>query len=178
MLDYAENVRIRCHINEIWAPIISSAVTMVWRRFNSRTRNGGQICQVSSASTWLVCYSKESGRASRHKTRGGHKTLIVILLNNILFDIGRSSRYDAGKSRPLTSVEASLVDHICNDESERKHLKLLAQCIGFETFPSDISVRDDLTCFSRTEKAPHIVNHRSPTANTIRLACVEIRGVA
>ena len=51
----------------------------------------------------------------------------------------------------------SLVDHICCccDERERNHLKLLAQCIGFETtstFPTNIDVRGgggggDLSCF-------------------------------
>ncbi len=110
---------------------------------------------------------EEKWQSKSTRNPGGHETFLLILLNNI-----------TNKACPLSSVEASLVDHICNDESERKHLKLLAQCIGFETFPSDIGVRGDLSCFSRTEEASHIINHLSPTANAVGLACVGIEGVA
>jgi hypothetical protein len=81
------------------------------------------------------------------ETRGDENTAIHSPQQKVSFDIGKSSRCDVWKACPLSPVESSLVDHICNDERDRKHLKLLAQCIGFETSPSDLGVRGDLSCF-------------------------------
>ena len=74
----------------------------------------------------------------------------------VSFDTNRprsSSDVSNGKSSYLSPVEISLVDHICRDERERKHLKLLAQCIGFETTPTNNGTMQsgggggDLSCF-------------------------------
>jgi hypothetical protein len=80
------------------------------------------------------------------ETQGEHNPTSLSSQQKVLFDIGKSTRYDVGKACPLSSVKTSLVDHICNDERERRHLKLLAQCIGFETSPGDLGVRGDLSC--------------------------------
>ena len=71
----------------------------------------------------------------------------------VSFDI----RHDGGKTSSLSTVETSLVDHICCEQKERTHLKLLARCIGFETFPNDHGVRGDLSCFHERRRL-HILS--------------------
>jgi len=78
----------------------------------------------------------------------------------VSFEVGKSPSgrpYNAQKPPPLTSTETSLVDHICHDERERKQLRLLAQCIGFDTSPGPGSPRGDLSCFSERRRL-HVVS--------------------
>jgi hypothetical protein len=91
------------------------------------------------------------------ETQGEHNPTGLSSQQKVSFDVGKSTRYDVRKARPLSTVETSLVDHICNDERERKHLKLLAQCIGFETSPGDLGVRGDLSCFHERRRL-HILS--------------------
>jgi len=62
-----------------------------------------------------------------------------------------------GKSRHLTRVESSLVDHICCDQRERKQLQMLAHCIGFDTSPNSLGSRGDLSSFQERRRL-HILS--------------------
>ena len=64
-----------------------------------------------------------------HEPRG--PTILSNPSQRVSFDIGKSSRTRGGK-HPLSPLQTSLIDHI-SDERERKQLRLLAQCIGFDT---------------------------------------------
>lgn len=74
----------------------------------------------------------------------------------VSFDIGRASptRLNSGAPRPLGPAETSLIDHICRDERERRQLRLLAHCIGFDASPGP---RGDLGSF-RERRRLHIVS--------------------
>ncbi len=50
---------------------------------------------------------------------------------------------DCSMSKP----EMTLIDHLCCVERERKQLRLLSQCIGFDTTPNESGPRGDLSCF-------------------------------
>ncbi|KAK1741012.1 putative transmembrane protein 94 [Skeletonema marinoi] len=50
---------------------------------------------------------------------------------------------DGSISKPKTS----LIDHLCCVERERNQLRLLSQCIGFDTAPNESGSRGDLSCF-------------------------------
>ncbi|KAL7495674.1 hypothetical protein ACHAWT_005447 [Skeletonema menzelii] len=47
----------------------------------------------------------------------------------------------------ISKTKASLIDHLCCVERERKQLRLLSQCIGFDTAPNELGPRGDLSCF-------------------------------
>jgi hypothetical protein len=93
----------------------------------------------------------------KNKKAQSEHTASLNASQKVSFETGKSSRYDGSKACSLSSVESSLVDHICCDERERKHLKLLAQCIGFETFPNNLGVRGDLSCFHERRRL-HILS--------------------
>ena len=67
--------------------------------------------------------------------------------------VGKSGR----KSCPLNPAEKSLVDHIALNERKRKQLRLLAQCIGFDTSPNPLGSRGDLSNFSEKRRL-HILS--------------------
>lgn len=94
----------------------------------------------------LACLLVEENNTTKStqmfETQGGHNARHNPS-QKVSFDI----RHDGGKASSLSAVETSLVDHICCGQKERTHLKLLARCIGFETFPNDHGVRGDLSCF-------------------------------
>lgn len=75
----------------------------------------------------------------------------------VAFRFGESSQSDGDQSRSLSPVETSLIDHICCDERKRKQLQLLAQCIGFETFPNTFGPRGDLSSFHERRRL-HILS--------------------
>ena len=64
-----------------------------------------------------------------------------------------TSQKDKKKSPPKSSesgiskAKTSLIDHLCCMERERKQLRLLSQCIGFDTNPNELGPRGDLSCF-------------------------------
>ena len=66
-------------------------------------------------------------------------------------------RADGGQLTPLTPAETSLIDHVCRDERKRKQLRLLAQCIGFETLPNKNGPRGDLSSFHERRRL-HILS--------------------
>jgi hypothetical protein len=91
----------------------------------------------------LLVEEKNTAKSTQmFEIQGGHNASLN-LSQKVSFDI----RQDGGKASSLSTLETSLVDHICCGQKERKHLKLLARCIGFETFPNDHGVRGDLSCF-------------------------------
>ena len=73
----------------------------------------------------------------------------------VSFDVGKSGRSRVPK-HPLSPVQTSLIDHI-SDERERKQLRLLAQCIGFDTNPNALGPRGDLSSFSERRRL-HILS--------------------
>ena len=91
----------------------------------------------------LLVEEKNTAKSTQmFETQGGHNVSLN-LSQKVSFDI----RQDGGKASSLSTFKTSLVDHICCGQKERTHLKLLARCIGFETFPNDHGVRGDLSCF-------------------------------
>lgn len=80
------------------------------------------------------------------------------LIQKVTFNVGETStRPDGGQLSFLTPAETSLIDHICCDERKRKQLRLLAQCIGFETLPNKNGPRGDLSSFHERRRL-HILS--------------------
>jgi len=112
--------------------------------------------------------TKRTGRARRKMARattpsgGNTRSAQNTPSQKVTFDNGKSlsssSRSNNNGAKPstcpLTPAETSLIDHICHDERERKQLRLLAQCIGFDTSPGS---RGDLSCFHERRRL-HIVS--------------------
>ena len=57
----------------------------------------------------------------------------------------KTSKASDGSS--ISISKASLIDHLCCVERERKQLRLLSQCIGFDTTPNESGPLGDLSCF-------------------------------
>ena len=57
----------------------------------------------------------------------------------------------------ISASKTSLIDHICRVERERRQLRLLAQCIGFDTTSNELGPRGDLSCF-RERLRLHIIS--------------------
>lgn len=75
----------------------------------------------------------------------------------VSFDTHKLICPSPANSCTLTSTETSLIDHICFEGRERKQLRLLAHCIGFETAPNALGLRGDLSSFQERRRL-HIVS--------------------
>lgn len=110
----------------------------------------------------LACLMVEEGIQSRPRqileARNEREQVNNQTIQKVSFSVGESSRPDGGQTSPLlTPVETSLIDHICCDERKRKQLRLLAQCIGFETSPNKNGPRGDLSSFHERRRL-HILS--------------------
>ena len=97
----------------------------------------------------------ESGGGDRGGNNGRVRSNSNPLRPRVSFELARSERRPA--PRALTAAESSLIGHICHDERKRKQLRLLADCIGFDTGPNRLGPDGDLTGFKERGRC-HVVS--------------------
>ena len=75
--------------------------------------------------------------------------LVASAFGEGLVPIGKSKKkkINSGSDGSISTTEMTLIDHLCSEGRERKQLCLLSQCIGFDSTPSDLGPRGDLSSF-------------------------------